>query len=225
MDGPTTDGIDPKRLAVWDAVQIVRSRPTPEVEPWEVLKTGTFVVYDTEYTSWSGSLARDWSRVGEFREVIQIGAAHVRVDGARLEIGQTLNVLVKPTANPVLSDHVTGVTGITQAQVDDGGLAPGDALQLFAEFLAGRSGIAYGNDHVILKETAVINGIPLSDDDDRFRSIRNTLPDALEVDRSLTSGEIGTAIGSPPETGAAHDAMYDVLSLIAGLQRCHQGAG
>ena len=33
--------------------------------------TDRFVIYDTEYTAWEGSLARNWSGPNEHRELLQ----------------------------------------------------------------------------------------------------------------------------------------------------------
>ena len=45
---------------------------------WDPLALNGFVLYDTEYTSWEGSLQRGWSRPDEHRELVQLSAIRVR---------------------------------------------------------------------------------------------------------------------------------------------------
>ena len=41
------------------------------------------IIFDTEFTAWEGSLARNWNGPGEYREIIQIGA--ILVDTQNLQ--------------------------------------------------------------------------------------------------------------------------------------------
>ena len=43
-------------------------------------KTNTVLFFDTEYTSWEGSISRNWSEPNEFKEIVQIGAVVSRND-------------------------------------------------------------------------------------------------------------------------------------------------
>ena len=38
-----------------------------------------FIIFDTEYTSWEGSLKRNWSNKNEYKELVAIGALHVSI--------------------------------------------------------------------------------------------------------------------------------------------------
>ena len=60
-----------------------------------------YIVFDTEFTSWEGSMENNWSREGEHRELVQIGALKIS-DG---KIIDKLDILVKPQINPILSDY------------------------------------------------------------------------------------------------------------------------
>ena len=77
-----------------------------------------FVVYDTEYTTWEGAMARKWLGENEYKEVIQIGA--LKVSFPDFEVKDSLKIYIKPQKNPVLSDYCKRLTGITQAEIDNG---------------------------------------------------------------------------------------------------------
>ena len=38
----------------------------------------TFIILDTEYTSWKGSQERNWSRKNEYKELVQIAAIKIK---------------------------------------------------------------------------------------------------------------------------------------------------
>ena len=69
------------------------------------------VVFDLEFTAWPGSIQSQWSRPGEFREVVQIGA--VRLSPSTLKPVDEFEMLIIPRLNPVLSDFFVQLTGIT----------------------------------------------------------------------------------------------------------------
>jgi len=40
----------------------------------QVNLSNSFIIYDLEYTAWEGSINRNWSDDGEYKEIIEIGA-------------------------------------------------------------------------------------------------------------------------------------------------------
>lgn len=76
-----------------------------------------FVVVDLEATCWEND--------GEFQransEVIEIGAVSFTEDNPQ---ERTLQLYIKPTKHPVLTDYCTNLTGITQETVDNAWPAP-----------------------------------------------------------------------------------------------------
>ena len=56
----------------------VTGEPAVPAMAWDPLALNVFVLYDTEYTSWEGSLQRGWSRPDEHRELVQLSAIRVR---------------------------------------------------------------------------------------------------------------------------------------------------
>lgn len=119
------------------------------------------IIFDLEFTSWEGFKERRYTGPGQWREVVQIGA--LEVDARTFEIGKTFDVLVKPVRNPILSDFFIQLTGITQAQVEQGGLTFPDAFAQFQAFRKGRPIWAYGRDADILAENCGFNDIPVPD--------------------------------------------------------------
>ena len=73
------------------------------------------VIYDLEYTTWSGAHERKWSGKDEYREIIRIGAISIDLDS--LQEIEALDLIVKPSVNPILSDYCVKVTDITDEQI------------------------------------------------------------------------------------------------------------
>src|SRR5437868_7947304 len=105
------------------------------------------VVFDLEFTAWQGSVAHRWSRPGEFTELVQIGA--VKVDLPSLNVVDEMNVLVRPRINPVLSDYLVELTGITNEAMATSGVDFADAYDTFLRFVDGGVIAAFGRDDLI----------------------------------------------------------------------------
>jgi len=115
------------------------------------------VIYDLEYTTWSGALERQWSGKDEYREIIRIGAISIDLDNLQ-EMG-ALDVFVKPSANPVLSDYCVKLTDITDEQIQAEGIALHEAIHKFVDFVGKRNIFCYGSDIVIILENLRLNNI------------------------------------------------------------------
>jgi hypothetical protein len=143
---------------------------------WDPLALNAFVLFDTEYTAWSGSHERDWSGPGEHRELIQLSAIRVRRwntsstaattslpgtlrsrqlaghvslgtratvsqplprrDGELLVVAE-LKLTIKPVINPVLSEYITDLTGITDEDIAREGVSLAEAMKAFKAFCGG----------------------------------------------------------------------------------------
>ena len=68
------------------------------------------VIFDLEWTAWEGSKERNWTGLGEKREIVQIGAIKLSYDDGLTEIGM-FDCYVKPQFSPILSDYFTNLTG------------------------------------------------------------------------------------------------------------------
>ena len=179
------------------------------------------VIFDLEMTAWEGSLASNWSRPGEWREVIQIGAVRLG-PGPELVEKAAFSCLVRPVRNPVLSDYIVALTGITQSEVEAQGLPFEEALSRFDAFV-GDETVAVccnGRDHEILADNARWHGLPPSRHTARMIDIRPHLARLLGTgDRLFFSTDVARLAGGATGDGQDHDALADVRSIAAGLRQ------
>lgn len=172
-----------------------------------------FIIYDCEYTTWAGALARDWTGPGEFPEVVQIGA--MRFDAKTLECTGAIDLFVKPVKCPQLSDYFIDLTGITQQQVNDNGRPFADALAQFRDFIADAPVAAYGLDDKVIRRNQALHGMA-----EDFHS-HNIGPWFMEngaaygVKPGVNSGALARTVGAAMEKAVAeHNALEDVRSII-----------
>ena len=181
------------------------------------------IILDLEFTAWEGSQEHGWSRPGEFREVVQIGA--LRVGSAGLEVTGEFNELVRPERNPVLSDYFQQLTGISQADVDERGVPFLDALDRFADFCDGQYVLSYGNDMVILGENLVLQ-VPQGRTPKRglppFVNIRTHVNRVLPATIGLSSGRLAFALGLAARIDREHDALADCYSIVETLRHLRE---
>ena len=92
-----------------------------------------FILYDTEYTSWEGSLQRLWTGEGEEREIVQISAILVK-DLQTLNGTEFFSVYTKPIIkdfDPLreeLKNFINSIAGKEEPIVD--GINARNALAL-----------------------------------------------------------------------------------------------
>jgi inhibitor of KinA sporulation pathway (predicted exonuclease) len=115
------------------------------------------VIYDLEYTTWPGACERKWSGKGENREIIRIGA--IRIDLDSLQEIEALDLIVKPSVNPILSDYCVKVTDITDEQIKADGIGLHEVLHKFVGFVGKRDIFSYGHDILIILENLWLNNI------------------------------------------------------------------
>lgn len=169
------------------------------------------VFFDTEFTAWSGSVARRWSGPGEHKEIVQIGA--IKVDAATLNEVAWFEVLIRPTKNPVLSDYLVGLTRISNERLAREGVAFADAIRRFVTFL-GRSPIyCYGRDDRIIAANAELLGhAALWPGEIVGVNLKDWLLSVGVQIAGVFSGELAAHVGATSQ-GVAHDALVDARSL------------
>jgi inhibitor of KinA sporulation pathway (predicted exonuclease) len=172
------------------------------------------VVFDLEFTAWEGSMQTRWSRPGEHAEVVQIGAA--KIDGERLKIIDTFETLVKPRVNPVLSDYLIALTGITNEAVGASGLDFITAYRAFLDFVGDARLWAFGRDDLVLAANLKLygwdGGLPVP-------PYSNVLPWFAEQGVDLNGRhacDVAEAVGLEFQ-GRKHDALADANSVASGL--------
>src|SRR5258708_3499146 len=112
-----------------------------------------FVLFDTEFTAWEGSMERGWKGPNEHREIIQIGA--LKVHGADLSEEDVFSRYVKPRINPRLSEYIIALTGITQEKINDEGVPFEIALEDFNRWSRELPLWSHGNDLPVMKENCM----------------------------------------------------------------------
>lgn len=176
------------------------------------------ILYDTEYTAWEGSQERRWSEPWEHREIIQIAALRLGLsDGMAVEA--SFGRFVRPEQNPVLSEYITRLTGISQVDVDTQGVLFPAALREFYRF-CGEGQLAlfsWGDDPGVLRENCSLCGVPFPEFPRGLHDIRDVM-EAARIDTACyTSGTVWQALGLQLNL-AAHDASNDVHNLLAALR-------
>jgi inhibitor of KinA sporulation pathway (predicted exonuclease) len=185
-----------------------------------------FVLFDTEFTAWEGSLERHWSGPNETCEVVQIGAIRVEHNATTGRLSETdaLNVLVRPRINPTLSDYFCRLTGISQAQLDLTGVELADALLAFFDFLDSVPAYSNGPDFDTILDNCAKIGINAPFCRSTFRNIRRPLAEQLGLPCSgLMTSSIPAVFGYPADHLPAHDAVSDCRAILIGLQHLTAG--
>lgn len=177
------------------------------------------VIFDTECTTWEGAVQRNWSRLGERRELIQLGA--VLVETRHFCEIAALKILVKPMFNPVLSEYCVNLTGITQREIDQLGVDFPACLRIFTMW--SRRYDLYSFDKVpdrifdedVLIENCDMHALEFPFDPERFYNVNELfLAHGITIEQS---GKASLALGVEPKF-RPHDALNDVRGLVDGLR-------
>lgn len=170
------------------------------------------VILDTEYTTWPGALESGWRESWQHREIVQIAA--IRVDDRFIETA-ALDVIVRPTINPQLSDLFVELTGIEQSRVDAEGVAFATALADLATFVGGDRVICMNGDCKVILDNCDINGVryPFNGQFHRLRPLLER--SGVDLTRR-SSGDLHELTPSPLR-GNTHNALHDVRSMAAWL--------
>lgn len=172
------------------------------------------VVYDLEFTAWDGSMARRWMAPGEYKEILQIGAVKV---SDKFEPIESLNLLVRPRLNPVLSDFIQRLTGVTNAMLDERSVDFTEAYCSFASFAGSLPIIAFGRDDLVLHDNLRLYGLKDMPAMPRFLDLRGWLVENGIDIRGMHACDVGPAAGVPFD-GHTHDGLCDALSVAAGIK-------
>ena len=174
----------------------------------------TAIVFDLEFTAWEGSRARRWSLPGERTETVQIGA--VKLDTESLRTLDEFQILVRPRLNPVLSDYLVALTGITNEALLAHGVDFIPAYRAFLDFAGEATIFAFGRDDLIFADNLKLYGwqgaLPIP-------PYRNVIPWFAEQGIDLSGKhacDVAEAAGAI-FTGQRHDALADARGVALGI--------
>lgn len=173
------------------------------------------VVFDLEFTAWEGSWDAGWSRPGEYKELVQIGA--VKVD-ARFTVIAEFDRIVRPRLNPELSDYMKRLTGITKDIVQSRGVDFVDAFSDFVTFAAGLPIFAFGRDDLVIADNLRLYGLKHLPPMPEFHDLRGWLTaQGINLARpNFHACDVGPAAGVP-FVGQTHNGLADAVSVASGV--------
>ena len=188
-----------------------------------------FVIFDTEYTTWPGCQECGWHG-HQKREIVQLAAIKVSRD---LRVLGALNLLCRPTVNPILSDYFIGLTGITNEMVQKQGMSFQKAYRCFLDFVGDSPCLSHGfgrpwtdeSDGTIVAENLKINKI-IPEKAPHYYNIGAWFQKQYErqgiQNPPKSSGQIVKVLGLESQIKKLgldeHNALYDVYSILIGVQ-------
>lgn len=180
------------------------------------------ILFDTEFTTWEGAMARNWSGPGEYREVVQIGAIKIETESFT-EIS-SFNLLIKPVKNPALSEYFMNLTQISQEAVDRNGVPFHTALKECTDWVEGFQLYSWGLDGDVLASNAKLLSVPFPFSSGRCKDIRPVFSNWGIDTKNYMSSTIPLAFGLPLRDNA-HDALNDARSIADGLRGLKEKLG
>ena len=188
----------------------------------------TFIIFDTEFTAWEGSMQNNWSGENEHREIVQISALKIKKKENNIVITKKINIYVLPRINSNLSNYFIQLTGITQEIIEKKGIPFRKAMAIFYRFCKNEKDEKYplysmGNDYGVLKENLKLNSINKRSRfykwEKKFHDIRPFF--SPYVDTNLySSGTLYKAFKIIPNKSIeVHNASWDCLSLFLSLKK------
>ena len=170
-------------------------------------------VFDLEFTAWEGSMRERWLAPGQFREVVQIGAVKIE----NFEPRDTLDLLVKPKFNPVLSDYLVTLTGITNHAVAARGIDFAEAYRRFVAFAGDGIICSFGRDDLVLVDNLQLRGMSGARALPRHVNIAPWLKQNGIATKGFHACDIARLCGAA-FAGREHDALDDARSVAAGIK-------
>lgn len=176
------------------------------------------ILYDTEYTSWEGSLERLWSGKGEERELVQISAILIKnLDS--FHGTEFFSIYTKPQINPILSDYFVNLTGINQRYIEKFGVSIKEGLEIFSEFSSKKVCLCWGDDMQVLERNIKIHNLEVKLDVNKNIDLRNLFKKFGINTENYNSGNIESfsELRTFIKSGSEHNALSDCISMLSGI--------
>ena len=175
-----------------------------------------FVIYDLEWTAWKGSQARMWTGENEYREIFDIGG--VMVEGNELNETKQFRQLVTLEIVPELPTFSTELTGITQQEINEGGVPFSNAINNFAEFADDEVIYCWGRDYEIIIENCGLKNISYPFSPKLTRDIRFIFARAGIKAEDYMSSTILEAFDQKEKVRREHQGLNDARSILDALR-------
>ena len=179
-----------------------------------------YVILDLEWTSWKGNhrsnnilldKRKDWQK----KEIIQIGAIKFDVN---YKIIDSLNIYVKPIFNPILSDYIKKLTGISQEKLEKKGITFAKSYKIVKKFCKNTKVFSNGDDDLIMKINLNYNNI--KDKKLKIKNIKKILNKKYKIPtKFLPSPIIHTFFGYKLEKSKMHSAIHDCHNVLKVLKK------
>jgi inhibitor of KinA sporulation pathway (predicted exonuclease) len=177
------------------------------------------VIFDLEFTSWPGSSERNWNLPNEDREIIQIGAVKIKTTGDMLEV-DSFQRFVRPLKNPILSEYIVNLTGITQEKIEKEGILFPLALSSFVKFIGEHpiNILSNGEDVDVIKENCQFHKISFLSILKKTINLKIYFSETLGIPiKKCASGMLPELFGLNSHE-KKHDALGDARSISQALR-------
>ena len=170
---------------------------------------------DTEYTSWEGSLQRNWSQPNEHREIVQIAA--IRIDTNSLKELKQFSILISPHINSKLSTYFMNLTGIDQEMLSEANSVYEGFLK-YKDFIKENLVYACGNEGEIFSENLQLSNISEFGELTEVNNLRKWFcNNGLNANKIPSSGDLHKKLGIKL-AGSTHNALHDVRSILTSVK-------
>ena len=179
-----------------------------------------FIIFDIEYTSWEGSLQRDWGGINEFKEIVQISGIKTS-NFETLHKSNIFSIYCKPKLNPKLSNYFKRLTSISQETIDKEGIEIEKGIKLFSNFIKNCHCLSWGNDFKIIKENQFYLKKDYNFDAKSFSDIKELFKEYIPEINSYNSSDIHNYFPNVSllKPGIKHNALSDCFSLCSALNK------
>jgi inhibitor of KinA sporulation pathway (predicted exonuclease) len=181
------------------------------------------VIFDLELTSWPGTNERNWSRPNEHREIIQIGAVIIGTTGNMHEVN-SFQILVCALKNPILSNYITDLTGITQEKIEKEGVPFPLGLSRFLSFIGEHpiNIFCNGEDKQVLEENCRIHRFAFPSVFNHSTDLKKKFSEILGVSQKECVSSMLPKLFGFSNTEKSHDALGDARSISQVLRQLHK---
>ena len=177
-----------------------------------------YAIIDLEFTSWKGSLQRNWSLPWEKKEIIQIGA--IKFNNFKNFSHKNLNLYIKPVINKKLSIYIQKLTGIKQYHISELAIPLNTANLIINLFFKKVEKIyCNGLDKEILINNYKLLKMPIPKFTKNIINIKPFLSSELnENEEKLISSELHNFLKIKNHY-SKHDGLYDCINIFNCLKK------